>query len=74
MSQDVESVMPEFISSPPFLIIAAIVAIFLIIVIIKHAWRLLIWIAIIFLILIYFGIMKQSDLLQWFENLRKMME
>ena len=66
--------MPEFINSPPFLIIAAIVAIFLIIVIIKHAWRLLIWIAIIFLILIYLGIMKQSDLLQWFENLRKMME
>ena len=66
--------MPEFISSPPFLIIAAIVAIFLIIAIIKHTWRFLIWIVIIFVILIYLGIMKQSDLLQWFENLRKMVE
>ena len=66
--------MPEFTSSPIFLIIAAIFAIFLVIGIIKHAWRLLIWIAIIFVILIYLGIMKQSDLLQWFENLRKMVE
>ena len=66
--------MPEFINSPPILIIAAIVAIFLIIVIIKHAWRLLIWIAIIAAVLIYFGVMKESDLLQWFENLRKMVE
>ena len=72
--QGMESIMPELMSSPPILIIAAILAIFLIIAIIKHAWHLFIWIVIIFAILIYLGVMKQSDLLQWFENLRKMVE
>ena len=66
--------MPEFISSPIFLIIAAVFAIFLIIGIIKHAWRFLIWIAVIAVILIGLGIVKQSDLIQWFESLRKMVE
>ena len=66
--------MPEFINSPPFLIIAAIVAIFLIIVIIKHAWRLLIWIAIIAAVLIWFGVMKESDVRNWFEKLLEMVK
>ena len=66
--------MPEFINSPPILIIAAIVAIFLIIVIIKHAWRLLIWIAIIAAVLIYFGVMKESDVRNWFEKLLEMVK
>ena len=61
--------MPELISSPPFLIIVAIFAILLIIGIAKRAGRLLIWIAVICLILIGLGIAKQSDLLNWFENL-----
>ena len=66
--------MPEFTSSPLFLIIAAVFAIFLIIAIIKHAWRFLIWIVVIAVILFYFGILKESDVHTWFENLRKMIE
>ena len=69
-----ESLMPEFIGSPLFLIIAAVVAIFLIIGIIKHAWRFLIWVVAIDAILFWFGIIKEVDVLQWFENLRKMVE
>lgn len=64
--------MPEFTSSPIFLILAAIVAVFLIIGIIKHAWRFLIWIVVIAAILFYFGILKESEVRTWFENLRKM--
>ena len=66
--------MPEFISSPPFLIIAAVIAIVLVIGILKLAARFLIWVAVIFVALICFGIAKQSDLLKWFENLFKMVE
>ncbi len=64
--------MPEFISSAPFLIIAAIFAILLIFGILKHAFRFVIWIVVIFVILLCLGIVKQAELLQWFENLRKM--
>jgi len=66
--------MPEFISSPLFLIIAAVFAIFLIIGIIKHAWRFLIWVVVIAAILFYFGILKESDVRNWFENFRRMVE
>ena len=64
--------MLELISSPPFLIIAAIFSIFLIIGIAKRAVRLLIWVTVIFVILIGLGIMTQSELLNWFENMFKM--
>ena len=67
-------IMPEFISSPIFLIIAAVFAIFLIIGIIKHAFRFVILIAVVFVILLGLGIVKQSEVLQWFENLRKIVE
>jgi hypothetical protein len=63
--------MPELITSPPFLIIVAILAILLVIGIIKRAVRLLIWISVILVILICLGIAKQSNLLNWFENLLK---
>ena len=70
-TQEVESVMPDLISSPPFLIIVAIFVIFLVIGITKRGVRFLIWISVIFVILICLGIAKQSDLLNWFENLLK---
>ena len=63
--------MPEFISSTPFLIIAAILAVLLVIGIAKGAVRLLIWVVIILVILIFFGIATEPDLLKWFEDLRK---
>ena len=63
--------MPEFISSPIFLIIAAIFAIFLIIGILKHAFRFVVWIVIICVILICLGIVTQDELRDWFENLLK---
>lgn len=63
--------MPEFISSPIFLIIAAILGIFLIIAIVKGAFRLLIWIVIIAVILIALGLLTQEDMREWFETLRK---
>ena len=66
--------MPEFITSPLFLTIAAILGILLVIAIIKGAVRLLIWVAIIAVILIGFGFITQGDLREWFENLRKMVE
>ena len=66
-----ESIMSELINYPPFLIIVAIFAIFLVIGIAKRAIHLLIWIAVIFVILICFGIVRQADLLDWFENLIK---
>ena len=64
--------MPELITSPPFLIIVAVFAIFLVIGIAKRAVRLLIWVSVIFVILLCLGIAKRSDLLNWFENLFKM--
>ena len=63
--------MPEFMSSPLFLIIAAILAVFLVIAIVKGAIRLLIWVAVIAVILIGLGIVTQGELLNWFENLFK---
>lgn len=66
--------MPEFISSPIFLIIAAILGILLLIAIIKGAIRLLIWVAIIAMILIGLGFLTQEDMREWFENLRKMVQ
>ena len=66
--------MPEFISSPIFLIIAAVFAIFLVIGIGKRAVRFLIWIVVIAVILIGLGIMTQDGLRDWFENLLKMVD
>lgn len=63
--------MPEFISSPIFLIIAAILAVLLVIAIVKGAIRLFIWIAVIAVIFIGLGIVTQGDLRDWFENLLK---
>ena len=63
--------MPEFITSPIFLIIAAILAVLLLIGIVKGAVRLFIWIAIIAVILIGLGVMTQEDMRDWFENLLK---
>lgn len=63
--------MPEFTSSPIFLIIAAILGILLLIAIVKGAFRLFIWIAIIVVILIGLGFLTQGDLREWLENLRK---
>ena len=63
--------MPEFISSPIFLIIAAILAVFLVIAIVKGALRLFIWIAIIAVTLIGLGIVTRSEVRDWFENLLK---
>jgi len=62
--------MPEFITSPIFLVIAAILGIFLLIAVIKGAIRLFIWIAIIAVILIGLGFITQGDLREWLENLR----
>ena len=69
-----ESIMPEFISSPPFLVIAAIFAILLIIGIGKRAVRFLIWIVVIAVILIGLGIVTQDGLRDWFEKLLKMVD
>ena len=63
--------MPEFINSPLFLIIAAILAVLLVIAIVKGAICLLIWIAVIAVIFIGFGIVTQGELRDWFENLIK---
>lgn len=63
--------MPEFITSPIFLTIAAILGILLLIAIIKGAFRLFIWLAIIAVILIGLGFITQEDLREWLENLRK---
>jgi len=62
--------MPEFITSPIFLVIAAILGIFFLIAVIKGAIRLFIWIAIIAVILIGLGFITQGDLREWLENLR----
>ena len=63
--------MPEFINSPIFLIIAAILAVLLVIAIVKGAIRLFIWIAVIGVILLGLGIVTQGELRDWFENLLK---
>ena len=63
--------MPEFMNSTPFLIIAAVFAVVLVIGIAKRAVRLVIWVVVILAILIFFGIATESDLLKWFEDLRK---
>ena len=63
--------MPEFMNSTPFLILAAVFAVVLVIGIVKRAVRLVIWVAIILAILIFFGIATEADLLEWFEDLRK---
>jgi len=66
--------MPEFMGSPLFLIIAAILGILLLITIIKGALRLFIWVVIIAAILIGFGFLTQEDMREWFENLLKTVE
>ena len=63
--------MPEFMNSTPFLILAAVFAVVLVIGIAKRAVRLVIWVVVILAILIFFGIATESDLLKWFEDLRK---
>ena len=63
--------MPEFISSPLFLTVAAILGIFLLIAIVKGAFRLFIWLAIIAVILIGLDFITQGDLREWLENLLK---
>ena len=63
--------MPEFMGSPLFLIIAAILGILLLITIIKGALRLFIWVVIIAVILIGFGFLTQEDMREWFEDLLK---
>ena len=63
--------MPEIISSPIFLIIAAILAIFLVIAIVKGAIRLFIWLAVIAVILIGIDVVTQGYLSDWFESLFK---
>ena len=67
--------LPELINSPIFLAVAAIFAIFIIIGIIKHAWRFLIWIVIIAAVLFYFGVVREVDLREclrdsgkWWDN------
>ena len=63
--------MPEFTSSPIFLIIAAVLAIFIIIGIVKHTARFLIWIAVIVAILIWLGVTQVPEVREWFESLPK---
>ena len=63
--------MSELMSAPLFLIIAAVLAIFIIIGIIKHAWRLLIWIAVIVAVLVLLGVTNVAELGDWFEKLLK---
>ena len=64
-----ETVMPELISSPIFLLIAAVLAIFVVIGIIKHAARFLIWIAVIVAVLLLLGVTQVSEIREWFERL-----
>ena len=60
--------MPEFITSPIFLVVAAVLGIFLVIAIIKGALRLLIWGAIITVILIGLNVITEGELREWLEN------
>ncbi len=64
--------MPELMSSPLFLLIAAVFAIFIILGLLKHAWRFLIWIAVIVAVLLWLGITNVPQLREWFERLLKM--
>ena len=63
--------MPEFISSPIFLIIAAILSVLLLIALIKGAIRLFIWVVIIAAILIGLDFITQGGVRDWLENLLK---
>ena len=63
--------MPELINSPIFLLIAAVLAIFVVIGIIKHAARFLIWIAVIVAVLLLLGVTQVSEVREWFERLPK---
>ena len=63
--------MLELITTPPFLIVAAIFVVFLVIGIAKRAVRLLLWVTVIFVILIGLGFMNHTALLGWFENMFK---
>ncbi len=64
--------MPELANSLLFLIIAGIGVVFLIIGIIKHTWRFLILVVVIVAVLFWLGIVEESDIQNWLENLRKM--
>ena len=66
--------LPELMNSPLLLLIAAVFAIFIIIGIIKHAWRFLIWIAVIVALLLWLGVTNVPQLRDWFEKLLKMVE
>ncbi|MDE0012129.1 MAG: hypothetical protein OXU36_13355, partial [Candidatus Poribacteria bacterium] len=46
----------------------------IIIGIIKHAWRFLIWIAVIVALLLWLGVTNVPQLRDWFEKLLKMVE
>ncbi len=63
--------MSELTDSPQFLIIAAVLAVFVIIGIIKHNARFLIWIAVIVAVLIWLGVIQISEIREWFERLPK---
>ena len=63
--------MPEFINSPVFLAIAAVLAIFILIGIVKHNARFLIWIAVIVAVLIWLGVIQVPEIREWFERLPK---
>ena len=63
--------MPESINAPVFLAIAAVLAIFIIIGIVKHTARFLIWIAVIVVVLIWLGVIQVPEIREWFERLPK---
>ena len=63
--------MPESINSPVFLALAAVLAIFIIIGIVKHTARFLIWIAVIVVVLIWLGVIQVPEIREWFERLPK---
>ncbi len=66
--------LPELMSSPPFLLIAAVFAISIILGILKHAWRFLIWIAGIVAVLLWLGVTNVPQMRDWFERLLKIVE
>lgn len=63
--------MPEFISSPTFLIVAAILGILLLMGFLKGGIRLIIWVVILAGILMGLGFLTQGDLRDWIEKLIK---
>ena len=63
--------MPESINSPVFLAIAAVLAIFILIGIVKHNARFLIWIAVIVAVLIWLGVIQVPEIREWFERIPK---